>query len=386
MRLKKNNTYSGSNLRQSREKTLSMRDAQVIVGRSAGIFWLIRPTRFSAFMNFCKSLVAAIVLLLSSSQLGALQINDDTLPAEIQESAQRFLDRIENPIPPAGKKSIRRRLHKRNEKGQIVSLNLRDVQFAEGELQLVGKLIHLETLDLGSSNVTDEDLSLLAGLENLRELSLESTNIDGRGIAALRHLEHLQSLSLRRTKIGDANLGILALPESLRELNLRGNKITDEGLRQLRPIASVAVLRLGDTQIGDAGLLQLKNWEGLMGVTLDDTSVTDAGLQEFSKLEKFHWMKSAESTADELVSRLEKGEHAAAAAMCCPGVIVPAQGKLRLEKLEKIEPSFSDRQKNRRRYHLEMDWTLDAGKHQVLFADFRVERGTVFITEVGINK
>lgn len=330
-------------------------------------------------------LVAWIALLVASSQLDALQNEDKPLADEVQAAAQRFLDRIENPEPPASKKSRRKRLHKRNEQGEIVSLQLREIEFAEGDLELIGKLTHLESLDLRSSNIADKDLLLLAGLRNLRELSLEDTKIDGSGIAALSKLENLQTLSLRNTKIGDDTLKHLQIPASLSELNLRGNEITDDGLKQLKPIQSIGVLRLGDTKITDAGLLQLKDWNGLMGITLDGTAVTDAGLREFSKQEKFQWIETAEATANELVRRLENGEHANVAAMCSPGVTIPAIGKLKLATLNEVEQSDSDRERNCQRYHLEMEWTMDNGKREILFVNFSVERGTVFLHEVGIS-
>src|SRR5262249_15849595 len=108
-------------------------------------------------------------------------------------------------------------------------------------------LVHLNTLDLGFSDLDAADMATLTSwnLSKLCSLQLRFNNIGDAGAVALSRapfLSRLRDLFMRNTEIGDNGGQALASalnPTTLRELDLRGNNLSNSAKESLRK-------RLGD--------------------------------------------------------------------------------------------------------------------------------------------
>ncbi len=90
-------------------------------------------------------------------------------------------------------------------------------------------------------------------------------------------LNRLQTLDLGSTTVSDAGLEHLERLRSLKTLNLSSTNITDVELRHLKGLTRLEALDLHWTRITDAGLVHLKGLTGLRELDLGDTEVTVAG-------------------------------------------------------------------------------------------------------------
>ena len=138
---------------------------------------------------------------------------DDVSAADAGQALDDFLNRVETRRPP---RKGRRSLHVRNSDGQITALRLKGVELKKGEFSVIGRLRHLETLDLSSTNVIDEDLQHFNGLARLRELKLWDTCLNGSGFAHLAGLDRLEILNAGHAKIADQALPHLEGLDGLR--------------------------------------------------------------------------------------------------------------------------------------------------------------------------
>ncbi len=88
-------------------------------------------------------------------------------------------------------------------------------------------LTNLETLDLGSTAITDAGVASLTRLTNLKSLDLVDTDIGDAGVASLSRLTNLETLILAFTDIGDAGVASLTRLTNLETLSLTSTDITD---------------------------------------------------------------------------------------------------------------------------------------------------------------
>jgi hypothetical protein len=101
---------------------------------------------------------------------------------------------------------------------ELESLFLRSRQpITDYGLQCLTNLIHLMSLDLRESQISDEGLLYVQELKNLEILNLDMTSITDKGLAYITNLESLKELSLNRTKVTDAGVSkIMETNPSLR--------------------------------------------------------------------------------------------------------------------------------------------------------------------------
>ena len=324
------------------------------------------------------ALSAAVLAAVAAAGAGG----EATAPHAEGKAVEEFLARVEA-LPPPRKGRSRR--HDLDREGRIVGLRLRGIDLRPGDFPVLGGLARLETLDLRKTKVADGDLVHLARLERLRDLDLGETALTGSTLAALKGLARLERLDLRSTKVTDRSLADLEALRGLRRLDLARTAIGDAGLARLAKLSRLESLKLAETRVTDAGLPHLKALEGLRGVTLDGTAVTEAGIASLAGLPRFAWMASPEGTARELAARLERGDLAGAAAMVTIGLELPERGKFALLKLDPIPPTDRDRERGRRRFRLEMHWTVEAEKLDETFhADLAVSRASVLVLEEGV--
>jgi uncharacterized membrane protein len=91
----------------------------------------------------------------------------------------------------------------------------------------------LVSLDLNSTNVTDEQMEGLAELQNLRVLYLNNTKVSDAGLKRLSRLSRLRVLSLVGTGVTDASIPVLTAFKKLTNLFLFQTGITKEGIGKL---------------------------------------------------------------------------------------------------------------------------------------------------------
>lgn len=95
------------------------------------------------------------------------------------------------------------------------------------------------------------------------------------------------------------------------------------------------------------------------------------------------WLSLPLRTARDFVRRLERGDHDGAYAMRTSGVQLPKTGTLRLLSLEGSPRTVADRFWGEQRFRVEMHW-VDERSDERLYADLRVTRGTLRLTQAGI--
>lgn len=184
---------------------------------------------------------------------------------------------------------------------RIRELDLCSCLLGNGGLVMLARarqLAHLEVLDLGFNDLTDQGLKTLADaahLENLRALSLNDNRQIGtpgmRALADSPHLANLRSLDLSGNGLTETALKVLINGESLKQLDaiaLQGNRIGDGGVEALarsellrRVLNRSRFLKLSDNNIGLLGARALAESPSLRTVEildLDNNSIGDAGM------------------------------------------------------------------------------------------------------------
>lgn len=102
------------------------------------------------------------------------------------------------------------------------------------DLELIGRLNHLQQLRLEASPVDDEGLAHLAGSTNLRRLDLSHTAISDAGLVHLSRLPKLRTLDISRTDVSDASVETLAQFPALERLDVEMSRVTEQGVERLR--------------------------------------------------------------------------------------------------------------------------------------------------------
>ncbi|HUG89399.1 MAG TPA: hypothetical protein VML55_01110 [Planctomycetaceae bacterium] len=93
--------------------------------------------------------------------------------------------------------------------------------------------------------------------ERILELSFAGTGLADGDLECLSGLRHLERLDLAGTAIGDAGLEHIAAIRSLRELDLSGTQVSDRGLLHLETIPRLKWVGLADTAVTADGVERL---------------------------------------------------------------------------------------------------------------------------------
>ena len=162
--------------------------------------------------------------------------------------------------------------------GEMKGLELLSLRLLQ--VEHLGALGSIQSLDLSKVHVEGSDPDDLPGLKSLTELTLGETS---------GFFEHVGELpSLRKIKLlhngVDATLKRLHRMPTLREVDLRGSDVTDEGLRHLTQLPDLEQLRLGFTGISDSGLIHVGKMTKLEVLSLAGTKLTDQGMENLSRL------------------------------------------------------------------------------------------------------
>jgi len=193
-------------------------------------------------------------------------------------------------VDPAGDRPVARRHDPQAidaaiaavERGQSVEIVLRGIQVSDADLQRIGRVKNLETLDLGAMavEVTDEGLLALRDLADLRVLVLGSAPITDRGLAVVRGMRELRRINVVGARITDEGLAALAELPKLELLRIGGPSITDAGMEKLAAMRGLRQLILVDCPLTDACLPHLKGMTHLESLYIHGSAISDAGRDE----------------------------------------------------------------------------------------------------------
>ncbi|MBY0231361.1 MAG: hypothetical protein K2W96_18920 [Gemmataceae bacterium] len=142
---------------------------------------------------------------------------------------------------------------------RVILVHLWDTKATDEDLKLIGKLPHLEILDLTGTQVTSAGLAHLGKLKKLRVLSLMRTKVDDAGLAHVKRHADLWLLFLGKTAVTDAGLVHLKHLAKLEDwLDLSDTAVTDEGLKHLSGLKNLGALNLMRTKVTAEGKRKLK--------------------------------------------------------------------------------------------------------------------------------
>ena len=140
-------------------------------------------------------------------------------------------------------------------------------------LEQLAQAGRLKTLSLRDGPLTDADLQLVGRLTTLTSLQMRGLATDS-GLKHLRALANLEKLDVSTSPVSDSGLRELAGLTNLRELNLSATRVTDNGVKHLAGLSKLQRLNLIQTRISDDGLTALIALPALRWVNVTLTHVT----------------------------------------------------------------------------------------------------------------
>ncbi|MEQ8791570.1 MAG: hypothetical protein RIC55_35235 [Pirellulaceae bacterium] len=145
-------------------------------------------------------------------------------------------------------------------------------------------LIHLESLTVADTQVTDAAFSHIERLNLLEELNVARTQITDDGLACVARLPKLESLVLcENDRITDQGVKCLA-GSGLVSLDLAGTSVTDVSVRQLAKIPNLSTLYLCDTRTTNASLEAISELTKLQELSLANCKIDDRGIRHLAGL------------------------------------------------------------------------------------------------------
>ena len=155
-----------------------------------------------------------------------------------------------------------------------------------GFFEHVGELPSLRKIKLLHKGV-DTTLNRLHRMPTLREVDLRGSDVTGEGLRHLTRLADLEQLWLGATGISDSDLVHVSKMAKLKVLSLAGTKLTDQGMEKLRNLTLLGSLDLSYTGIGDGGVKILRGHTALGDLNLSSTQITDSGLAHLRGLDLY---------------------------------------------------------------------------------------------------
>ena len=158
---------------------------------------------------------------------------------------------------------------------QRVDSGLWGIALNDTNMQRIGELTRLETLQLNGANISDRGLDRpghelarrkeltslpnLKGLVNLRRLELNRTPLNRAALHALIELPRLRHLSLEyATGVDDEAVAVFLALEQLESLQISGAAVTDDGLARLAAHKQLKALRIGSTAVTEEAVAQFR--------------------------------------------------------------------------------------------------------------------------------
>jgi Leucine-rich repeat (LRR) protein len=135
---------------------------------------------------------------------------------------------------------------KRDQTGNVVSVDLRGSWIYDSQMIELARLPRLEQLDLSHTRISDEGMLYLKTAPAIPDLNLYYTEqITDLGIHAIKDWKHLKRLNLRGTRISDGALEVISHLSQLEALDIANTQITDNGLDSLMTLINLKELSVG---------------------------------------------------------------------------------------------------------------------------------------------
>jgi Leucine-rich repeat (LRR) protein len=149
-------------------------------------------------------------------------------------------------------------------------------------LARIGRLPHLEYLELRHSEVQLNDLESLAGCRSLKYLHLYGEHLGNVHVRFPSDLPALEELILSGTDVDDRGLESISHLHNLRRLWVTGaQEVTSDGVASLAKCTRLEELNLARTKADDGALWQLLKLPNLRTLDVEFTSVTATGVNRF---------------------------------------------------------------------------------------------------------
>ena len=103
-----------------------------------------------------------------------------------------------------------------------------------GVLDDIARMICVEELYLGGSDITDDDVTRLAGLKRLTWLELSDTRVTNGAVELAAGFLRLRTLMLFGTAVDDGCVPVLERMRGLRTVGLDDTLVSGDGLARLR--------------------------------------------------------------------------------------------------------------------------------------------------------
>jgi internalin A len=172
------------------------------------------------------------------------------------------------------------------EHATVVVLDGRRLTNVEPLLRYLEYLPETETLNLASSDITDQDMERVGRLIALRKLYLSCSNITDAGLVHLRQLRRLEYLFLAETNVTGRGLRDLGCMDTLTYLRLDGTRISDEGAANISRFESLTTLAIASPDLTDDGMEHISQLPHLETIELYCERVTDRGLERLVNVPK----------------------------------------------------------------------------------------------------
>lgn len=157
-------------------------------------------------------------------------------------------------------------------------------RLGSSELQNLGQLSRLQSLELPRARCGDEIAAVLEALPELEVLVLGETTIASVGWDAIVGVAKLKRLNLAECAITDADLGKLSHLTELESLRLGSRRLTDGGLSEIAKLTKLRHLILRYAAVTDDGVVALAKLPKLESLYLEGTAVTERGERELLRL------------------------------------------------------------------------------------------------------
>ena len=178
---------------------------------------------------------------------------------------------------------------------------------SDGDMAMLGRLGHLETLWTYGIPVTDQGLAHLADLRQLKTLCFRSRGITDAGLVHLKGMRRLEELTLSYTSVTGSGLVHLREMPNLRMLNLSGTPLHPKRFDELQRLPALTNLLLRDTPTDDAALEHLASLPKLNILDLSHTKITDRGLNTLAHMKGLKLLNLEENAiSQQAVAELQK--------------------------------------------------------------------------------
>lgn len=173
----------------------------------------------------------------------------------------------------------------------VKTVDLSTTQLSDQSLKLLTDCPDIEFLRLDSTNVTDSGMEFVLEAKTLRRIWINESRISGEGLAALAKLPRLSELKLDGRQC--AELCRLNGMPKIRSLILTNTQ--DYHLEEIGRLESLRTLVLTDTNITDASVPFIERLSGLEILNLDGTSISDQSIPNLAQLENLEWLSIAQT-------------------------------------------------------------------------------------------